>query len=113
MPRLPRLLDGIVEIADRHEIEIPVVAHAGDGNTHPFIANDAADPASTTRANNASADVMALAISLGGTITGEHGVGRLKKESLPAQLVEDVMDVSRAIKHALDPLGLLNAGAVL
>lgn len=113
VPLLPRLLDGIVEIADRHEIEIPVVAHAGDGNTHPFIVYEAADPDSTMRASDAFADIMVLAISLDGTITGEHGVGRLKKASLPAQLGEDVMDVSRAIKAALDPLGLLNAGAVL
>lgn len=113
VPLLPRLLDGIAEIAARQEIEIPVVAHAGDGNTHPFIVYDAADAASTARAGAAFAEIMALAISLGGTITGEHGAGRLKKEALPAQLGEDVMDVSRAIKAALDPLGLLNPGAVL
>jgi glycolate oxidase len=113
VPLLPRLLDGIAQIAARHGLEIPVVAHAGDGNTHPIIVYDAADAASTARANAAFAEIMALAVSLGGTITGEHGVGRLKKAALPAQLGEDVMEVSRAIKAALDPLGLLNPGAVL
>lgn len=113
VPLLPTLLDGIAEIAARLEVDIPVVAHAGDGNTHPIIVYDAADPVSTEHANAAFAEVMALAIALGGTITGEHGVGRLKKSALPAQLGEDVMDVSRAIKAALDPLGLLNPGAVL
>lgn len=113
VPLLPRLLDGIAEIATRHDVEIPVVAHAGDGNTHPIVVYDAADPDATARANLAFAEIMALAVSLGGTITGEHGVGRLKKASLPAQLGDDVMDVSRAIKAALDPLGLLNPGAVL
>ena len=113
VPLLPRLLAGIAEIAERQDVEIPVVAHAGDGNTHPIVVYDAADPDSTARANAAFAEVMALAISLEGTITGEHGVGRLKKAALPAQLGEDVMDVSRAVKAALDPLGLLNPGAVL
>ena len=113
VPLLPQLLHGIAEIATRHEVDVPVVAHAGDGNTHPIIVHDAADPASTARAHEAFGEIMALAISLGGTITGEHGVGRLKRGALPAQLGEDVMDVSRAVKAALDPLGLLNPGAVL
>lgn len=113
VPLLPRLLSGISQIAERRSVEIPVVAHAGDGNTHPIVVYDPADPASTANANDAFAEVMTLAISLGGTITGEHGVGRLKKAALPHQLGEDVMDVSRAIKAALDPLGLMNPGAVL
>ena len=56
---------------------------------------------------------MDLAIGLGGTITGEHGVGRLKKAWLPAYLGADVMELSQRIKHALDPQGILNPGAVL
>src|SRR5690606_2646987 len=94
VPLLPTLLEGIAEIAARLEVDIPVVAHAGDGNTHPIIVYDAADPVSAEHAAAAFADVMSLAISLGGTITGEHGVGRLKRAALPAQLGEDVMDVS-------------------
>lgn len=113
VPLLPDLLDGIADIAARLEVDIPVVAHAGDGNTHPIIVYDAADETSTSSAREAFGAVMALAISLGGTITGEHGVGRLKKSALPAQLGEDVMAVSRSIKAALDPLGLMNPGAVL
>ena len=113
VPLLPRLLDGIAEIAQRQGVDIPVVAHAGDGNTHPIIVYDASDADSGARARTAFDEVMALAISLDGTITGEHGVGRLKKSALPAQVGEDVMAVSRAIKAALDPQGLLNPGAVL
>ena len=113
VPLLPDLLEGIAGIAARLEVDIPVVAHAGDGNTHPIIVYDASDPVTTEHARRAFGEVMSLAISLGGTITGEHGVGRLKKSALPAQLGEDVMDVSRTIKAALDPLGLLNPGAVL
>jgi glycolate oxidase len=113
VPLLPRLLRGIAEIAARNDIEIPVVAHAGDGNTHPFILFDAADPSSVQRAEAAFAEVMALAISLDGTITGEHGVGRLKRAHLPAQLGPDVMALSQRVKGAFDPLGILNPGAVL
>ncbi|MGN6781738.1 MAG: FAD-binding oxidoreductase, partial [Marmoricola sp.] len=113
VPRLPDRVDGIAAIAARHGVAIPVVAHAGDGNTHPVIVYDAADPASTTAARAAFAEVMSLAIALGGTITGEHGVGRAKKGALPDQLGPEVMALSRRIKDALDPDGILNPGAVL
>ncbi len=113
VPRLPELLIGISEIARRNDIEIPTVAHAGDGNTHPIVVYDAADPVSTGRAAAAFSQIMALAIGLEGTITGEHGVGRLKKAHLPDQLGPDVMALTHRIKDALDPLGILNPGAVL
>jgi len=113
VPQLPVLLAGIERIAARNEVEIPVVAHAGDGNTHPIVVYDAADPDSTGRAAVAFDEIMRLAISLGGTITGEHGVGRLKKAHLPDQLGPEVLAVSRRIKAALDPLGILNPGTML
>jgi len=113
VPLLPDLVDGVAAIAERLGVEVPVVAHAGDGNTHPIIVFDAADPAATARAQQAFEEIMTLALSLGGTITGEHGVGRTKKGALPAQLGPDVMALSRRIKHALDPDGILNPGAVL
>ncbi|WP_312856315.1 FAD-binding oxidoreductase [Nocardioides pelophilus] len=113
VPLLPDLVDGIAVIAARAGVEIAVVAHAGDGNTHPIIVYDAADPDSVARARHAFGEVMALAISLGGTITGEHGVGRAKKAALPDQLGADVMALTWRIKDALDPAGILNPGAVL
>jgi glycolate oxidase len=113
LPQLPPLVRGIEQIARKHDVTIAVVAHAGDGNTHPLVVYDAADPDATARAQSAFGAVMELAIELGGTITGEHGVGRLKKDWLPAYLGEDVMALSRRIKDALDPLGILNPGAVL
>ena len=111
VPLLPDLIDGVARIAAAADLLIPVVAHAGDGNTHPVIVFNAADRAETARADQAFADIMRLAIELGGTITGEHGVGRLKAAMLPEMLGEDVMDVNRRIKAALDPEGLLNPGA--
>lgn len=113
VPLLPELVDGIASIAALHDLRIPVVAHAGDGNTHPIVIYDAQDHDSRSRAQAAFGDVMALAISLGGTITGEHGVGRAKKAALVDQLGDDVMELNRRVKAALDPAGILNPGAIL
>jgi glycolate oxidase len=113
LPNLPVLVRGIEQIADTHGVTIAVVAHAGDGNTHPLVVYDATDPDSTARAYKAFAEVMDLALELGGTITGEHGVGRLKKAWLPAYLGPDVMALTRRVKDALDPDGILNPGAIL
>ncbi|MFI6312695.1 FAD-binding oxidoreductase [Nocardia fusca] len=113
LPRLGDLVTGIAEIAERNDVTVSVIAHAGDGNTHPLIVHDPSDPDETERAHRAFGEIMALAITLGGTITGEHGVGRLKKAWLPDQLGPEVMDLTRRIKTALDPHGILNPGAVL
>ena len=113
VPQLPDLLAGIEKIAANRAVEIPVVAHAGDGNTHPTIIFDPTDHAAKERAALAFTEIMELAISLGGTITGEHGVGRLKKELLPAQLGSRVMDLNRQVKALLDPDNILNPGAIL
>ncbi len=111
VPLLPDLLDAIGAIAERHGVEIPTVAHAGDGNTHPNIVYDASDPDSERRARLAFDEVMQAAIALGGTITGEHGIGRAKRDALPAQLGPDVMALTLRVKTALDPQGILNPGA--
>jgi glycolate oxidase len=113
LPSLPTLVQGIEKIAAEHAVTIAVVAHAGDGNTHPLVVYNSADPDETRRAFAAFGQVMDLALDLGGTITGEHGVGRLKKDWLPSYLGEDVMALTRTIKDALDPQGILNPGAVL
>lgn len=110
---LPRLVAGIEEISARRDVPIALVAHAGDGNTHPIIVLTDDDPNRAERARLAFGEVMDLAIGMGGTITGEHGVGRLKAPWLPAQLGDDVMDLTRRIKNALDPQGILNPGTML
>jgi glycolate oxidase len=111
IPQLPALLAAVEAIAARHDVQIPVVAHAGDGNTHPAIIYTPGDDDAERRARLAFDEIMATAIELGGTITGEHGVGRLKAGSLEAQLGPDVMALTRRVKHALDPAGILNPGA--
>ena len=113
VPALPALVRGVEEIARKRDTHIVIVAHAGDGNTHPIIAYPPGDVAAEERAMLAFGEIMDLAISLGGTITGEHGVGRLKAPWLPAQLGEDAMALTRRIKGALDPTGILNPGVIL
>ena len=113
LPALGQLVTGIAGIAAERDLMISVIAHAGDGNTHPLIVYDPADAAMTERAHLAFGEIMDLAVGLGGTITGEHGVGRLKRPWLAGYLGPEAMDLNRRIKQALDPLGILNPGAAI
>lgn len=108
--RLGEMLDGTAAIARAQNLLIGVCAHAGDGNTHPIVCFDPADEDETRRARESFGEIMALGLSLGGTITGEHGVGVLKKEWLARELGPVGMEMQRAVKQAFDPLGLLNPG---
>ncbi|HEY5334984.1 MAG TPA: FAD-linked oxidase C-terminal domain-containing protein [Mycobacteriales bacterium] len=112
LPRLPELVAGIEKIASDCALTIALIAHAGDGNTHPLIVFDPTQEAQAAQAERAFGEIMQLAISLDGTITGEHGVGRLKRPWLADQVGEDVLEISQRIKQALDPHGILNPGAI-
>jgi glycolate oxidase len=112
LPRLPELVAGIEAIAAERGITIALIAHAGDGNTHPLIVFDPADARMQAAAQVAFGEIMDFAIRLGGTITGEHGVGRLKKPWLESQVGTEVLDLSVRIKQALDPLNIMNPGAI-
>jgi glycolate oxidase len=111
LPKLGDLVSGVARIADERDVMISVIAHAGDGNTHPLIVYDPADQAMQQRAETAFGEIMDLAVGLGGTITGEHGVGRLKRPWLEGYLGPEVMELNRRIKQALDPGNILNPGA--
>ncbi len=111
LPALADLVDGVSRIAAERGLVISVIAHAGDGNTHPLIVYDPADPVMTEQAELAYGEIMGLATGLGGTITGEHGVGRLKRPWLADYLGAEAMALNRRIKDALDPDGILNPGA--
>lgn len=113
IPALPELVSRIADLATRHDVTVAVIAHAGDGNAHPLIVYDPADEDMTARAQTVFGKIMDLAIELGGTITGEHGVGRLKKAWLPDQVGPDVMALTERIKAALDPNAILNPGVVI
>ncbi|MCD9196944.1 FAD-binding oxidoreductase [Aeromicrobium wangtongii] len=113
LPELGSLVRGIEAISEARQVTIAVIAHAGDGNTHPLIVFDPMDADERARAQTAYGEVMDLAIALGGTITGEHGVGRLKKPWLGDYLGPNVLALNHRVKAALDPQGILNPGAVL
>ncbi|MBL1099611.1 FAD-binding oxidoreductase [Streptomyces coffeae] len=108
--RLAEMIDGTAAIAEKYRLTIGVVAHAGDGNTHPTVCFDASDPDESRRARESFDEIMALGLELGGTITGEHGVGVLKREWLARELGPVGVELQRGIKDVFDPLGLLNPG---
>ncbi|EFE69210.1 FAD-linked oxidase C-terminal domain-containing protein [Streptomyces viridosporus] len=108
--RLGELIEGVERIAEKHRLTIGVVAHAGDGNTHPTVCFDAADPEESRRARESFDEIMALGLELGGTITGEHGVGVLKKEWLAREIGPVGVELHQAVKQVFDPLNLLNPG---
>ncbi|MFJ4185999.1 FAD-binding oxidoreductase [Kitasatospora sp. NPDC089509] len=111
--RLADMLDGVAVIAERHGLTIGVVSHAGDGNTHPIVIFDAADPEQTARAQRSFDEIMALGLELGGTITGEHGVGLLKRDWLARELGPVGLELQRQVKAVFDPLGILNPGKMV
>jgi glycolate oxidase len=108
---VPEMLARIERIAQEHRITIANIAHAGDGNLHPLIIGPSDDDADQWRRIHAAFDgILDAALDLGGTITGEHGVGLLKRGGLVNELSPTVMGMHRAIKMALDPAGILNPG---
>ncbi|GAA0486617.1 FAD-linked oxidase C-terminal domain-containing protein [Streptomyces sp. NPDC046215] len=108
--RLAAMLDGTAAIARKYDLTIGVCAHAGDGNTHPVVCFDAADEDEARRARESFDEIMALGLVLGGTITGEHGVGVLKREWLARELGPVGLELQRSVKQVFDPLGILNPG---
>ncbi|MFE7976382.1 FAD-binding oxidoreductase [Streptomyces shenzhenensis] len=108
--RLGEMLEGVERIAEKYRLTIGVCAHAGDGNTHPTVCFDAQDPEESRRARESFDEIMALGLELGGTITGEHGVGVLKKEWLAREIGPVGVELQRAVKQVFDPLGILNPG---
>lgn len=108
--RLPEMFRAIEEIGRRYGIEIPTIAHAGDGNLHPnFVFTGDEVPADVWAAAD---DMFRTAVALGGTLTGEHGVGILKRRWLADELGDDSFELQRGIKALFDPAGILNPGVM-
>lgn len=106
------LINRINEIAKTHKISICTFGHAGDGNLHPAVAADISNHQEIVTIENAFKDIFAAALKLGGTITGEHGVGIMKAPFLKDQLSETSLDLQRQIKHVFDPHDILNPGKI-
>jgi glycolate oxidase len=107
------MLGRIDALADRYDVTIANIAHAGDGNLHPLIITQPGDDAARLRAQAAFEEILDCAIELGGTVTGEHGVGLLKRAGLQREVSADVLALHHAIKRALDPRNILNPGKVV
>jgi glycolate oxidase subunit GlcD len=111
--RLPEVLDEIYSIADRYHLMVANVFHAGDGNLHPNISFDGRDPDQVARVSKASKEIMELCVGAGGSITGEHGVGMDKIESMRLIFSENDMQRMLAVKDVFNPKGLCNPGKVI
>ena len=108
--RLAEVLRGITAMEKKYDLRCANVVHAGDGNLHPLILYDANDASQLKRAEDFGAEILKLCIDVGGTITGEHGVGVEKIDSMCIQFKSAELETFHALKHAFDELGLLNPG---
>ena len=102
----------IRKIAARHDLLIPIFGHAGDGNLHPNILCDRRDAAQMARVRTAAREIFEVAVAAGGTLSGEHGIGLLKKQFMELDLGADALALMRRIKDAIDPLGIMNPGKI-
>lgn len=111
--RLAEAVEGIEAISERRDVLIGTFGHAGDGNLHPTIVVPRQDEDAAVRALGAFDDMLTLALDLGGSITGEHGIGLLKRSALDDELDEPAKELHHRIKAAWDPTGILNPGKSL
>ncbi|WTQ95643.1 FAD-binding protein [Streptomyces sp. NBC_00147] len=110
---VPAMLATVEEIGQRHGVRIATIAHAGDGNLHPLLITPPGDAEARRAAQAAFEELLGAAIAVGGTVTGEHGVGLLKRGGMRQELGPEVCAVQRAVKNTLDPLDLFNPGKVV
>jgi len=109
---LSAIVEHIHELSTAHDVPIPTFGHAGDGNVHFDVLVDPTDEAAVAEAHTIYESIVTRGIELGGTATGEHGIGRAKREFLPVEHGETGVATMRAVKDALDPTGTLNPGKV-
>jgi glycolate oxidase len=110
--RIAELIAGCARISEEVGLRIAVVGHAGDGNMHPTIVYDPASEDELARAKTAFDEILAVGLSLGGTVTGEHGVGKIKRDWLATEIGPVGMRVHRTLKAAMDPENLFNPGSM-
>jgi glycolate oxidase len=108
--RLPEVLRYVVEVGKTHDLQIANVLHAGDGNLHPLVAFDPRQPGVIAKVRAASSDILRKCVELGGTITGEHGVGLEKQDFMPWLFSEADLRPMHQLKNVFDPHGMLNPG---
>ena len=111
--RLGEVLKAIAGMEEKYDLRCANVFHAGDGNLHPLIMFDANDPRSVVRAEEFGFEILELSIAVGGTVTGEHGVGVEKIHQMCQQFDAATLQAFLAVKRAFDPPGLLNPGKAM
>jgi len=109
---IPRMVERCREISVKYNVPVPVYGHVGDGNLHPNILCDKTDKEEMLRVRDAAREIFETAIELGGTLSGEHGIGMLKKQFMELDLGIDALELMRKIKNAIDPLGIMNPGKI-
>ncbi|MFC1966218.1 FAD-binding oxidoreductase [Chloroflexota bacterium] len=112
LSRIPELIAKIQETAESYDLTIVIIGHAGDGNLHPSILTDKNNAEHYSRAERAVNDIFAAALELGGSISGEHGIGLEKKRFLKQAMSPEAIDLLRGIKKVFDPRGILNPGKI-
>ncbi|QSO47632.1 FAD-binding oxidoreductase [Alicyclobacillus mengziensis] len=110
--KLAEMVDQVTVIAKKYNVEICTFGHAGDGNLHPTCLTDERDKEEIRRVEQAFEEIFHAAIQLGGTVTGEHGVGLAKAKYLELKVGSEGMDLMRRVKQAFDPLGIMNPGKI-
>ena len=111
--KLPATLKKVMELAAQHQLRVGNVFHAGDGNLHPLILFDVRDPEELKRVNALGSAILTLCVEMGGTISGEHGIGVEKLKEMGLIFGAADIDLMRSLKRAFDPAGLMNPGKVL
>ena len=109
---IPETVRRIQDISRRHDLPIVIFGHISDGNLHPNILFDRQNPGEMKRVEAAAADIFAAATELGGTLSGEHGIGLMKKKYLRLDLPTETIEVMKSIKRALDPSNIMNPGKI-
>jgi glycolate oxidase len=111
--RLPEIIKKIVELAETYQLKIGVLAHAGDGNLHPLIMTDLRDEDEMARVDKALDELYEAAIGMGGTLSGEHGIGIAKDRFMHLEFSKHAIEIMRGIKRVFDPNNIMNPGSFL
>ena len=110
---IPEMVRRVNQISRKYSITIPVFGHAGDGNLHPNLLFDMRDAEMMERVHQAAAEIFDAAIELGGTLSGEHGIGLVKQPFMAKKLSPEILALSHRMKLAFDPKGLMNPGKMI
>ena len=111
--KIAEFVGKVEQLAKKHDLTIGIFGHAGDGNMHPTIVHDHGDVEGEKRAKSAFAEIVGIAQELGGSASGEHGIGSIKRGLVKDEVSQSVIDIQRGIKQLLDPSGILNPGKKL